>query len=295
MKKSRERRLHTRYINTRKIFAKNNFLGYTCFMSKAKEENLVFYFSGTGNCLAVAKTIAQSLENAKCAAITVEFLDNMPPVIECGRVIIVFPSYAYGLPKLVIKFLKTAKFDCDYLALLVTYGSSPGGTLHSAKRILRRRKQKTDYFARLLMVENYIPIFGSPKPKVMEKRLIKHKVHIEKVCEDLKQKKENKIFGLRPLSILIRHIFGIASPLIAKMMRIKKTCTMCGLCIQVCPAKAVAARAGKKRVKIKAYKCNHCQACLNFCPKHSINFLRLRPRTKRYIHPDIDVNEMIHR
>ena len=257
-------------------------------------ENLVFYFSGTGNSLAVSKDLAQTL---KCSfvGITSELLANLPEVYTADRIVVVFPSYAYGLPRFVIRFLKRAKFDCNHLSLIVTCGSSSGGTLQSAKRILKRHHQRVNYFKELQMVENYIPIFGSPKPKYIEKRLSRHRQRFADMAIEIQEKQENTIRGLRPISVTIRHIFGVASPLIAKMMKVKKTCTLCGLCMKTCPANAITTNNKKKRAKIRAKMCNHCQACMNICPQHSIKLFRMRPKAKQYINPDIKTNELIRR
>jgi ferredoxin len=40
-------------------------------------------------------------------------------------------------------------------------------------------------------------------------------------------------------------------------------------------------------------RCQHCQACLNWCPKKAISFRRLQPSSPRYHHPLINCAEFI--
>ena len=65
--------------------------------------NVVFYFSGTGNCLKVAKSIANELGNTEIISMAKSgnyFLKKQYDTIG-----FIYPTYFWGLPKKVIEFV----------------------------------------------------------------------------------------------------------------------------------------------------------------------------------------------
>jgi flavodoxin len=63
--------------------------------------NIVFYFSGTGNSLKVAKAISKELENCEIVSMSGPF-DLTKTYDSVG---FVYPTYFWGLPKRVIEFV----------------------------------------------------------------------------------------------------------------------------------------------------------------------------------------------
>ncbi|MDR1870282.1 MAG: EFR1 family ferrodoxin, partial [Treponema sp.] len=130
----------------------------------------IYYFSGTGNSLWSAKEIARITGGALFNIGAEAHKDQM--TIEADAVVIVFPSYAYGLPLIVRRWVKTAVFKTPYLAALVTYGSSPGGTLGALRRLLKGKGIARMFFGRIPAVENYLAMFGPPKAQTLERRVL---------------------------------------------------------------------------------------------------------------------------
>jgi protein involved in ribonucleotide reduction len=78
---------------------------------------MLFYFTATGNSLYVAKkldpnpiSIPQALRG-----------DNLS--FEAETIGIVCPIFAGDAPSIVVDFLKKAKFNTDYLYMIMTYGN----------------------------------------------------------------------------------------------------------------------------------------------------------------------------
>jgi flavodoxin len=100
-------------------------------------ENVIFYFSGTGNCLKVAKTLSNELENG----IIVSMAKLEPYVFtkQYDTIGIVYPTYFSGLPKSVRKFLSAISFDNNknaYFYAITTYGGFVGNGLSQVKQLL---------------------------------------------------------------------------------------------------------------------------------------------------------------
>jgi ferredoxin len=262
----------------------------------------IYYFSGTGNTLWSARKIAGYLEghanpSSAVEPVPVEMFNigrlmRLPPVpVEADRVIFMFPSYAYQMPLMVGRFLIRSEIRSPYIAALVTYGSDPGGTLAEAHHILKRKNLSLSFAGRIPCVENYIPIFGPPGERAKKKRLLLQEGATEKAARAIGEGKTNSPWKIRPFSVFISSLFrlGLRKGIFAKAFKLGAECNGCGLCGKICPAGAITMENGKP---VFSAACEQCQACLNWCPRRGISFLRLKPGTERYHHPGIRVEEM---
>ncbi len=59
-------------------------------------------------------------------------------------------------------------------------------------------------------------------------------------------------------------------PLDKRIVWDKKKCTHCGLCIDVCPTKALIFRKPEMRIEFDKRKCIACELCLKICPVKAI-------------------------
>ena len=87
---------------------------------------MVFYFTGTGNSLYVAKQIE-------------EVPLSIPQVMRTGNseftsesIGIVAPIYGHELPSMVKEFMKKSIFHTDYFYIILTYGNRHGGAAELA-------------------------------------------------------------------------------------------------------------------------------------------------------------------
>jgi len=261
----------------------------------------ICYFSGTGNTLWSAKKIAEALTAGSPAAVSatagekcelinigVEAEKN-EIILEADAVVLLFPAYAYGAPLIVSKFTEKAIFKTKYIAAFVTYGTSPGGTLAGISRILRRKGIKADYFGRIPAVENYIAIFGAPKEKTTQKRLQMQKATTEEAIRCITERRKNSINSFRPESAFVSLLFSLGAKIFYKMYKVTDDCDGCGVCEKVCQVSAITMKEGRP---VFNSKCEHCNGCLNWCPKRAIQFGRLKPDIPRYHHPEIGIPEI---
>jgi ferredoxin len=248
----------------------------------------IYYFSGTGNTLWSAKKIAETMGNCELVNIGVEaYKDEI--VVEADTVVLLFPSYAYGLPLIVRTFVQKAVFKTAYLAAFVTYGTSPGGTMAALNRLLKRKKINAVYFGQIPAVENYIALFGSPKPKITEKRLAMQVSATEAAARCVMERRINRVNPFRPFSVFIWSLFFMGANIFYHFYRISAECNGCGICEKICPVSAITLRNGKPEF---SGKCQHCNGCLNWCPRKAISFGRLTAKLERYHHPEITVVDM---
>jgi ferredoxin len=249
----------------------------------------IFYFSGTGNTLWSAKKIAELL-GGECELFNIGAeIQKEAQTIEADRVIFLLPSYAYQSPLLVLRFLQRSDIHSPYIAALVTFGSDPGGALAEVRRVLKRKNTEVSFFGNIPSVENYIPIFGPPSEQKKEKRLAMQRDATEKIVQAIREQKTNNTWTVRPFSIFVSSLFRFATPLFVKSFKVGAECNGCGICARICP---VANITMKEYKPVFAPGCEHCQACLNWCPRRAIRYMRLKPNTSRYHHPEVKITEL---
>jgi ferredoxin len=248
----------------------------------------IYYFSGTGNTYWSAKKMAGRIGSAEMLPISREI--KLPEVrIEADAAVFLFPAYAYGMPVMVRRFLEKAEIHADYLAALVSYGSSPGGALAEACRVLGRKKLTLNYAGRIPAVENYIPIFGAQKTETRAHRLALQAAATEQAAAAIVSRASNRVLMFRPFSGFVSAIFRFARPGMGRLFSVTAACNACGFCARLCPAGAITMTGGGP---VFQSACEQCQACLNFCPRKAISFGRLRPDTERYHHPGVTAGEL---
>jgi ferredoxin len=242
----------------------------------------IYYFSGTGNSLWSAKRIAEIIgETCELFNIGIEAYKN-EIIIEADAVVLVFPSYAYGLPLIVRRFAQKAAFKSPYIAAFVTYGSSPGGTLAALCRILKKKDINSIFFGLIPAVENYLPLFGPQKTKTVERRLLMQQQATEEAATRIIERKKNRINTFRPFSALISLFFSAGVKIFYKHYRLSADCNGCGICEKICPVSAIIMR---DKHPVFTDKCEHCVGCIDICPLRAIHFWRVKSGTPGYYHP----------
>jgi len=254
----------------------------------------IYYFSATGNSLWSAKKIAQGItaasnEKVELFNIGIEAQKN-EIIIEADKVIIVFPSYGYGLPLVVRHFVENAVIKTPYIASLVTYGSSPRGTLGGLKRILKKKGTHKMFFARIPAVENYLVLFGAPDDKKIKTRCELQKNATEDAVRSIIERKENSESAFAPLSVFVSWLFSLGVKIFYKWYKISDTCNGCNICQKVCPVDGIIMKDGRP---VFSRKCEHCMACINICPQLAIQFGRKKFGTPGYCHPEIEIADLV--
>lgn len=252
-------------------------------------KTIILYFSGTGNSLVCARDIQNHFLDSSLIRIHSE--TNLD--IACDNLFIVVPTYAYGLPDVVFKYLKRASIKSNYIALIATCGTSTKGLFRQAHNLFKRKKIKLDYYGTIHTVENFLPLFSSINIKKIDELLQQQKEETKKVIVDLKNKVTLKKPKAHYPSRFVSLVYRSFRPVVNRSIIVNKDiCVGCGICSKVCSNGAITVDDKTKKAQIDISKCQTCQACLNYCPYSAITQLRFKENTPRYHHPEVKVNEI---
>lgn len=280
----------------------------------------VYYFSGTGNSLAVARDIAARLDGKLISIASVVDRDRI--LTDADVIGIVFPVYYVGLrhvPLIVERF--TAKLDDiggKYVFAVCTYGGGSGNTLRILDEILRGNGGKLAAGFGVQMPQNAFDKPFENKQKLFDAWKAKK---LGEISEYIDARKSGRIDAdtmlIKAVTVLLLPLMGISffRPIFVKSMykaagcegnmdipfsdiiprmdnsyRADENCTGCGTCAKVCPARNIVIAGGKPAWQ---HRCENCLACVNWCPKKSIHGYGELPNMKRYHHPEVKLSDMM--
>ena len=248
--------------------------------------NIIFYFSGTGNSLKVAKTLAKELGDGEVVSMAKS--EKYSLTKQYDTIGFVCPTYYWGLPKVVVKFVKNTDFNntAAYYYSISTYGGIAGNSIRQMNELLKERNIKLNCGKGIRMVANYIvayDIFNN-----IDKCLKRADKKLVSIIHNIKNRKNHKI--KKPIK-RIKAVYesSIQNLLFSKDYNVNENCTGCGICREVCPVKNIEI-INKKPVF--SNNCESCVACIQYCPQRAINYKDKTQKRKRYTHPEISYKEL---
>ena len=125
---------------------------------------MILYFSGTGNSKYVAKRIADALGDA-LVNLNDRIKASDTSLVETGeRVIIVTPTYAWRIPRVVRDWLrKTELRGAKQVWFVMTCGSEIGNADKYNRELCAEKAISCMGTAQIVMPENYIAMFSAPQ------------------------------------------------------------------------------------------------------------------------------------
>ena len=259
----------------------------------------IFYFTGSGNALSIARSIAAGLGNTEVLAIA-----SHPDGYSAGdeeRIGLVFPVYAWGPPRMVTEFVQGLRARPEQYVFAV---ATCGGTAGKSNRILRQRLRANgaDLDAGFVVRgEVFAPLPGMGEPFIMKlvQWLARNdmaqdvKMRLPEIIDTVANKRPHALEKTNPM------VDAITSALHGPILRMFRTsdknfaagaaCTSCGVCARICPRENVVLADGKP---VWHHNCEACYACLHWCPEQAITFCGQPPVEPRH-HPDVSLADML--
>lgn len=261
---------------------------------------MIFYFSGTGNSLHIAGSIAKHF-NEKLVSVadavndTVDRCEYKYALKDNELIGFIYPVYAWAPPKMVLQFIERLTFENyhnQYVFTVATCGTNIGNTMKIIKNRLSKRNLPLNSGFSIAMPSNYMLSSDLEPEEVRERKLSAAEKELDVIYAVIANREMNvfKVEKGRFPFILT----GMINPLFNKMAIDAKRfytndkCTKCGLCERICNCRNIS-------VKEKPYwgkNCSQCLACINYCPSKAIQYGKGTEGRRRYVNPCVSMEDM---
>jgi ferredoxin/flavodoxin len=238
--------------------------------------NIIFYFTGTGNSLKVAKTVSYQIDN--CEVIPMGSNKGIVINKEYDSIGFIYPVYFWGIPNNVKNFISDMIIknnENTYFYAIATYGGFAGNGLKLLNRMLLEKNIKLKYGKTLKIFANYIVSFNMPIKfrKILEKSDKK----LMPIIDSIKNKQINFIGKINKT---INRFYEKSIESLQdkdKNYTVDSNCIGCGICKEVCPVNNIEIIESKPEFK---HKCEQCMSCIQYCPQKAINYKELSEGNK---------------
>ena len=258
-------------------------------------KTILYYFSGTGNTLMLANLLAKQLGDTEI--INIVSCNNSTTIPEADAVGILFPVYAFGLPKIMHKFVENNLQIADntYVFSLTNYASAGGPSASlQLKKILAAKGNKLNAGFGVPMPSNYIPFGGAESQEKQNRRFLASAETIKSIAETIKERPEKymykKICIFCALTPLFYKTFMKKCQKDVKKFYVNDDCENCGICSKVCPTQNITI---VEERPTWGENCEQCMACLQWCPVSAIQRKGVPQSRLHYHNPGIDVHDLI--
>ena len=244
---------------------------------------MILYFSGTGNSNYVAKRIADALGDA-LVNLNDRIKASDTSSVETGeRVIIVTPTYAWRIPRVVRDWLrKTELRGAKQAWFVMTCGSEIGNADKYNREFCTEKAISCMGTAQIVMPENYIAMFSAPQADKARQIVAKAEPDIDRAIAAIQA---NQPFAPTRNNLYDRFMSGPVNLIFYKFFvnadafTVSDACISCGQCAKRCPMNNVILKDGKP---VWGKACTHCMACICYCPVSAIEYGKKSVGQPRY-------------
>lgn len=238
---------------------------------EGRKKRVVLYFTGTGNCLYVARQLAG--KEGEILSIP-QLMRKKQFEIEADEIGLVYPIYGHMPPYMVREFIKKAQLKAEYKFAVLTYGMRKCNAVEIWDGISRKAGNVFDYIGTIIMVDNWLPNFDMNEQMKIDKHIPEN---LAKITSDLSnrrrwhepvtQEEREQHEGFMNLSGLDPEVGFLMKA--DRSFRVTDDCIHCGICTYVCPR-------GNYQLTGQGVKmqgdCEFCFACIQNCPQRAIQF-----------------------
>ena len=273
----------------------------------------IYYFSGSGNSLHVARELQKRIPETRLIPI-VSLLSKDIVKTNAETLGFVFPIHGMTLPVPVKKFIEKLEVSsAKYLFAIATRG----GTIHNGftiiDNILKKKGKGLDSYFSITVLSNdpKLEAWKCPTKEEVEEMGITIQTRvdgIQNIVQNNEVSRENDLDGVsishNPfLNFMFEKIIHLAMKYLVEIKGVNnyfyadEKCIGCGTCEKVCLSKKIKL-VGKKPVWQNNVKCYFCYACLNYCPRKAVQikdkwYMKSHTQTKgRYPHPFATADEI---
>ena len=262
---------------------------------KEDKKIIIFYFTGTGNSLYVAKEISKSFKQVDIVAIPQAVDRKEFNYKDYSKVGFVMPLYFMGMPAMVKDFIGKINIqNATHIFSVVTRAYTKGLVFTEINESLTKQGKNLNYGKYISFPDCYIRWAQAHDEESQAKVFNNATKQINIITQELLEEKswvEKEGVILNTISAVINKIWKARLSSINKTFKLDKDCIQCGICIRTCPAKNI--KLDNNILKWDK-KCQDCMACVQSCPNKSIYFNARTKNRRRYRNPNISKSELFY-
>ena len=220
-------------------------------------KNVIFCWSGTGNCLTMAKIIAGELGDTDI--IMARKKPARLDVTDAERVGFVFPCHGGGAPVDFLEYMKDVKISPNAYTFAVSQSASYAGIgLHKLSQIHRLTK-------------------------LADKKAVSIAKDVLAGARTEKKPPKN------PLNVMENAGWSTVTKIVTRGFKVSDKCIGCGTCVELCPRENIKLENGKAVI---GRNCIQCLGCLQFCPQEAISITKLTQLRKHYTNKHVKARDL---
>lgn len=245
----------------------------------------IYYFTGTGNSLYVARELNNALLHRGELLPLARYQNDEIVYSDAEMVGFVFPIYLGSVPWIVAEFIKKLKLEKpSYIFSVATYNSHAIQCMQILAEILRANSIDLCLAETVIMPGNA----KANSPQENENKLIASAQRIIDISQKINAR------ACEPQNVSPKTAKGAAKAFkhtsIAKFKALP-SCNGCRICAKVCPVKNIELIDNKP---VWGKDCASCLACFHWCPSNSIKWtLPVIGNRSQYQHPEVSVQDII--
>ncbi|MDE6369676.1 MAG: EFR1 family ferrodoxin [Muribaculaceae bacterium] len=241
---------------------------------------MIIFFSGTGNSHFVARELGKLLHEEKILQLKGEILyDPTKSHIKTDdkRIIWVFPTYSWGVPPVVKRFIKECNFDSADTAkhfMVTTCGDDTGETAAQWRKLIAERKWTAANAYTVIMPNTYVLMkgFDVDSPELAAQKLKQAPSRIAEIADHINKKAlgDMLVKGSWPkIKTGIIYPYFVSCCMSPKPFKTNANCIGCGKCAQACPMDNITMGA-----KCPQWhdRCALCLRCYHICPCDAVEY-----------------------
>ena len=252
------------------------------------QKNVIFCYSGTGNCLDLAKNIAKGIGGADI--IMMRSKPTITDVSGAERVGFVFPCYGGGAPEDFLFYAATLKVNPDAYTFGISSSASYAGTgLSRLNNII-----PLNYWKTVTHQCSCIWLFPHdlmmPKMGIEEAQKRSERLAAEIAADVLAGKTTDRLPPNNVLNAAENKVWTRIAEKKAAQFKVSDACIACGQCVRLCPRNNIRIENGKASI---GTNCIQCLGCLQYCPENAISIGKITDQREHYHNPNIRAEELM--
>ncbi len=254
---------------------------------------MIFWFSGSGNSLWLAKRLAEATCDSLCSMAEMCVRENFSFHLEKEeRIGFVFPVYGWDVPNVVREFIEKLSLDSrgHYCYVASTYGDDMGRMEDRIRALLHRKGMELQGIYAVQMPNTYVclPGFDVDEESLAQEKLRKADEVVPRFCEWIQRRDMGRTVTFPGrMAWMKTYVLGtLFRRFLMKGRRFHSNgeCISCGICAKSCPLFNIKMDG---KVPVWGSRCAMCLSCYHHCPRHAVEYGRVTRNKKQYLMKDM--------